>query len=319
MKVRNFKKIAVVGAGHVGAHVCYTLMMQGLVNDLYIVDQDAQKAASECQDLRDAEMYCPYRVNIHVADWSELNEVDLIINAVGKVILLETLNRLTEMDFTLQQVNEIVPKIMASGFDGYIVSITNPCDIITRQVAKLSGLPEGHVFGTGTGLDTSRLVSALSQQTGIASKSITAYMIGEHGDKQMVPWSTVNFAGMPLDAWAKKDERFVFDRDEMKKTAIGGGWKTFVGKKCTEYGIAATAARIVRIMQNDEKCIIPASTELKGQYGEKDVFIGVPCVIGKEGVEEIIELPMTDAELAEFKACCEGVRQNMTKHPLVIK
>lgn len=314
------RKVAIIGVGHVGAHVAYTLMMQGLVNELLLIDKDEQKVASECQDLRDAAMYCPYHVNVHVADYSELKDVEIIINAVGKVILLETLNRWTELDYTIDQVNEVVPKIMASGFHGKIISITNPCDIITRQVAKLSGLPWGHVFGTGTGLDTSRLISALSMQTGVDHKSISAYMMGEHGDKQMVPWSLVSFGGMPLDAMAKLDEKYVFDRDAMQTTAIKGGWATFVGKKCTEYGIAGTAARIVRIMMNNEKAIIPASIELRGEYGESGgLFIGVPCLIGKDGVEKIIELPLSAEEKAKFHECCEGIRVNMTKNDKVLK
>ena len=313
------RKVAIVGVGHVGAHTAYTLMMQGQVDELLLVDKDAGKVASECQDLRDAAMYCPYHVNVRVADFSELGDVPIIINAVGKVILLETLNRWTELDYTIDQVAEVVPKIMASGFHGKIISITNPCDIITRQVAKLSGLPWGHVFGTGTGLDTSRLISALSMQTGVDHKSISAYMLGEHGDKQMVPWSLVTFGGMPLDAMAAVDEKYVFDRDEMQTRAIKGGWVTFVGKKSTEYGIAATAARIVKIMNHDENAIIPASIELRGEYGESGLFCGVPCVIGKDGVEKIIELPLNAEEHAKFHECCEGLRVNMTKNDKILK
>ena len=314
------RKIAIIGTGHVGAHVAYTLMMQGLVNELLLIDQDEQKVASECQDLRDAAMYCPYHVNVHVADYSELKDVPIIVNAIGKVILLETLNRWTELEYTIEQVGEVIPKVMASGFHGKIVSITNPCDIITRQVSKLSGLPWGHVFGTGTGLDTSRLISALSMQTGVDHRSISAYMMGEHGDKQMVPWSLVTFGGMPLSAMAEKDPRFVFDRDAMQKKAIGGGWATFVGKKCTEYGIAATAARVIRVMVNDEKQIIPASIELRGEYGESGgLFCGVPCIVGKDGVERIVELPLTAEEQIRFHECCEGIRENMTKNDKILK
>ena len=106
------------------------------------------------------------------------------------------------------------------------------------------GLPRGRVFGTGTGLDTARLLSALARQTGVDHKSITCYMLGEHGNQQFAPWSCVSFRGMPLDEWAETDERFRFDREALKKESIGGGWVTFSGKYCTEYGIATTAARM---------------------------------------------------------------------------
>lgn len=312
------RKIAIIGVGHVGAHVAYSLMVQGLVDELLLIDKNEQKAVSECQDLRDAIVYCPNHVNVQVADFADLTDCDIIVNSIGKIELLETHDRLTELNFTIEQVNENVPKIMASGFNGIIINITNPCDIITRQIAKLSGLPKGKVFGTGTGLDTSRLISALSMQTGIDHKSVTAYMLGEHGDRQMVPWSLVSFAGMPLSELAKTDEKFVFDHDEMKKRAIGGGWVTYVGKGCTEYGICTTLARMVSIVLHDEKRIMPASFELNGEYGESGLFAGVPCVIGKDGVERVIELPLSQDEQEEFHSCCEGIRNNMKKNNHVV-
>ncbi|MDD3369935.1 MAG: L-lactate dehydrogenase [Lachnospiraceae bacterium] len=310
--------IAIIGVGHVGAHCAYSLMMQGLVDELLLVDNNEQKAASECQDLRDAVVYCPNHVDIRIANYNELQDCDIIVNCIGKITLLETHDRLTELNFTIAQINDYIPQVMAGGFHGIIINITNPCDIITRQIALLSGLPKGHVFGTGTGLDTSRLVSALSMQTGIDHKSISAYMMGEHGDKQMVPWSTVNFAGIPLSALEKKDPKFQFDKEELKKKSIGGGWVTYVGKGCTEYGICTTLARDVFLIQHDEKRIMPASFQLDGEYGEFGLFAGVPCIIGQNGVEQVLELPLTEAEMAEFHSCCEGLRHNMTLNATIL-
>ena len=150
-----------------------------------------------------------------------------------------------------------------------------------------------------------------ARQTGIDHKSITAYMMGEHGALQFAPWSCVSFNSMPLDKWAETDEKFRFDREALKKESIGGGWVTYTGKKCTEYGICTTAARMVHIVLHDEKTIMPASMELCGKYGEEGLFVGVPCLIGKDGVEQVIELPLTEEEKATFHACCDGVRKNM--------
>lgn len=215
------------------------------------------------------------------------------------------------MDFTIPAVRGYAEKIKASGFDGVLINITNPCDIVTRELALHLGLPRGRVFGTGTGLDTSRLLSALARQTGLDHKSITCYMMGEHGNQQFAPWSCVSFRGVPLDEWAKTDERFRFDRDALQKESIGGGWVTFSGKFCTEYGIATTAARMAYAVLHDEKVILPASTELCGEYGEEGLFAGVPCVIGENGVEQVVELPLTADEKATFHTCCEGIRHNM--------
>ena len=305
------RKVGVIGLGHVGAHVAYALAVQGIADELVLVDMKEQKLASEVQDLRDAAAYLPHRVTVNPGDFADLGDCDVIVNSVGKIELLETHDRLTEMDFTIAAVRGYVDKIKASGFDGVLINITNPCDIVTRELAMGLGLPKGRVFGTGTGLDTSRLLSALNRQTGIDHKSITAYMLGEHGALQFAPWSCVSFRGMPLDELAKADEKFRFDRDALQKESIGGGWVTYAGKQCTEYGICTTAARMVHIVLHDEKAIMPASMELDGEYGETGLFAGVPCLIGKNGVEQIIELPLTDEEKAKFHDCCEGIRKNM--------
>ena len=305
------RKVGVIGLGHVGAHVAYSLAVQGIADELVLVDMKEQKLASEVQDLRDAAAYLPHRVTVNPGDFADLGDCDVIVNSVGKIELLETHDRLTEMDFTIAAARSYVDKIKASGFDGVLINITNPCDIVTRELAMGLGLPKGRVFGTGTGLDTSRLLSALNRQTGIDHKSITAYMLGEHGALQFAPWSCVSFRGMPLDELAKTDEKFRFDRDALQKESIGGGWVTYAGKQCTEYGICTTAARMVHIVLHDEKAIMPASMELDGEYGETGLFAGVPCLIGKNGVEQIIELPLTDEEKAKFHDCCEGIRKNM--------
>ena len=279
------RKVGVIGLGHVGAHVAYSLAVQGIADELVLVDMKEQKLASEVQDLRDAAAYLPHRVTVNPGDFADLGDCDVIVNSVGKIELLETHDRLTEMDFTIAAVRGYVDKIKASGFNGVLINITNPCDIVTRELAMGLGLPKGRVFGTGTGLDTSRLLSALNRQTGIDHKSITAYMLGEHGALQFAPWSCVSFRGMPLDELAKTDEKFRFDRDALQKESIGGGWVTYAGKQCTEYGICTTAARMVHIVLHDEKAIMPASMELDGEYGETGLFAGVPCLIGKNGVE----------------------------------
>ena len=303
--------VGVIGLGHVGAHVAYSLAVQGIADELILVDQKEQKLASEVQDLRDAAAYLPHRVTVRAGDFADLGECDVIVNSVGKIELLETHDRLTEMDFTIPAVRSFVDKVKASGFNGVVINITNPCDIVTRELALHLGLPRGRVFGTGTGLDTARLLSALARQTGIDHKSITAYMLGEHGNQQFAPWSCVSFRGKPLDDWAKTDERFRFDRDALQHESIEGGWVTFSGKYCTEYGIATTAARMASVVLHDEKAIMPASAELCGEYGEEGLFVGVPCVIGANGVEEVVELPLTDEEKATFHACCDGIRHNM--------
>lgn len=310
--------VGVVGLGHVGAHVAFVLGMMGIADEVKICDCNAQKAESERQDLMDAVMFMPHRVTYTIADYADLKDCDVIVNAVGDINLCATGNRDDEMEFTVAQVADYVPKVMAGGFDGIFVNITNPCDVITDLIAKKSGLPKGRVLGTGTGLDSSRLISAIVQQTGLEHHSFTAYMMGEHGNAQMVPWSIVNFRGKPLADYGD-DPRFAFDREDMKKRAIGGGWVTYKGKHCTEYGICSTAASIVKAILHDEKKIMAASVPLDGEYGETGIFCGVPAVIGIHGVEQVMEYNLPEDELQEFKSCCQTIRNNIAKAAALLK
>lgn len=304
--------VGVVGLGHVGAHVAFCLGMMGVADEVLLCDKKEDKLISERQDLMDAVMFMPSHVDYKIATYEELAECEVIINAIGDISLVATGSRDDEMHYTVPQVASYIKRIMDGGFKGIFLNITNPCDVITHLIAKLSGLPKGHVLGTGTGLDTSRLVSAISQLTGIENNSFTAYMMGEHGNSQMVPWSAVNFRGKPVDAWMK-EHNIPFDKEDLKKRAIGGGWVTYSGKQCTEYGIASIAATIARAILRDEKRILAASVELTGEYGEEGIFAGIPAVIGAGGAEEVIEYDLPTEEAAEFKECCAKIRSNIAK------
>ena len=305
------RMVGIVGVGHVGAHVAFNLGMMGIADEVLLCDLKESKVTSEVQDLNDAVMYMPNHVIYKASDYAGLKDCDVIVNAVGDITLCASGSRDGELENSVKQVADYVPKVMAAGFHGLFVSITNPCDVVANLIARKSGLPKGYVMGTGTLLDSSRLIHAISGQTGLDSRGFTAFMLGEHGNKQFAPWSCVSFRGMPLDVWAKTDERFRFDRESLQKESIGGGWVTFSGKYCTEYGIATTAARMAHIVLHDEKAIMPASAELCGEYGESGLFAGVPCVLGANGMEQIVELPLTAEEQAQFHACCDGIRANM--------
>lgn len=304
------KKVGIIGIGHVGAHVMSSLCMQGIADEVVLVDINEQKAYSEMRDMQDTATFLPHPVRVRVGQVEDLADCAVIVNSVGKInILRENANRVAEMAFTVPAVKSYAGRLRAAGFQGVLVNVTNPCDVITELLAQELQLPKGRVFGTGTGLDTLRLRTALSKQTGIDPKSVTAYMMGEHGAEQFAPWSCVSFLGKPLSDWAKEDARFDFDKDALEKQAIGGGWAVFSGKYCTEYAISAVAARMVSMVLCDEQGIMPASCGLCGEYGEQDVFAGVPAIIGKDGAR-VLELPLLPEELARFHSCCEGIRRN---------
>ena len=308
--ILNKRKIVLVGTGMVGMSFAYSALNQAVCDELVLVDIDRHRAEGEAMDLNHGVAFAPSSMKIYAGDYSDCADADIVVICAG-VSQKPGESRLDLLKRNTAVFQSIIGPITHSGFSGIFLVATNPVDIMTRVTYELSGFNSNRVFGTGTGLDTSRLLSALARQTGIDHKSITAYMMGEHGNAQFAPWSCVSFRGKPLDDWAKTDQRFRFDREALQKESIDGGWVTFAGKFCTEYGIATTAARMVSIVLHDEKAVMPASAELDGEYGERGLFVGVPCVIGRDGVEQVVELPLTAEEKAKFHDCCEGVRRNM--------
>lgn len=309
----KLRKVGIVGVGHVGAHCAFSLVTQGIVDELVLVDTNKQKAISERQDLIDSVAYLPHRVNIEIGEYEDLKDCDIVVISVGKIT--QDHNRLSELQNSIDTVNTFVKKVVDAGFDGIFINITNPCDIIARRVWQLSGFDKSKVLGTGTGLDSSRFKAVLARETGVDHKSIECYMLGEHGDSQMAAWSQVSFCGKPLRELEKEDPDTFghLDKDALAEEARKAGWVTFNGKGATEFGIASTLARLVNCIFHDEKQVMPASTLLEGQYGEEGIFISTPCVIGRNGVEKVFEMNLTDEELKEFKHSCEVVRTNIEK------
>lgn len=309
----KLRKVGIVGVGHVGAHCAFSLVTQGIVDELVLVDTNKQKAISERQDLIDSVAYLPHRVNIETGDYGDLKDCDIVVISVGTIT--PDHNRLSELQNSIDLVNSFVKKIVDGGFNGIFINITNPCDIIARRVWQLSGFDKSKVLGTGTGLDSSRLKAIIARETGVDHKSVNAYMLGEHGDSQMAAWSQVSFCGKPLKE-LEEEEPEIFghlDKPALEEEARKAGWVTFTGKGATEFGIASTLARLVNCIFHDEKQVIPASTLLQGEYGEEGIFISTPCIIGKDGVENVFEMKLTEEELKKFKNSCEVIRKNIEK------
>lgn len=309
----RLRKVGIVGVGHVGAHVAFSLVTQGIVDELVLVDINKQKAISERHDLLDATAYLPHRIRVSVGEYEDLADCDIIVNSVGKIP--DTGDRLDELKLSIGMVDTFIPRIMNAGFDGIIVNITNPCDIVAYHIQQISGLDSSKVLGTGTGLDSSRFRRAMAEDTGIDEKSVVGYTLGEHGDSQIIPWSQVTFGGKSLkELEVERPETFgSLDKEDILYRTVKGGWFTYEGKKATEFGIASTAARLIKAIYHDEKFVTTASTLLEGHYGEDDLYISIPVVIGKDGVEDKFELTLTDEELAKFKNSCKVVKNTIAK------
>jgi L-lactate dehydrogenase len=309
--------VGVLGTGHVGAHVANALALQGIADELYLVDRDEAKLKAEVQDLNDALAFCPHNVKITggVSDYEGLADCDVIVNAAGHVDQ-SAVNRDGELFVTTAEVDTFAKRIVDAGFDGVWVTIANPCDVVATRIWELTGYPERKIIGSGTALDSSRLRHVLSEQTGIDQHSISGYILGEHGFSQFAAWSHVDFGGKPLEEFvAAGDQRFIFDRDALEEKARKGGYVAMAGKHCTEYAVACAASRIVRAVVSNEHAIVACSTLLTGQYGQEGIFASLPCIVGAGGVEEVLELDLPEDEVEKFAASCAHIRGNLERLP----
>lgn len=310
------RTVGIIGLGHVGAHVANTLLLQGLVDELRLCDIDAQKLASEVQDLRDSLAFCPYNAAIvNCGDtYEELAGCDIIVNAAGDVSLSST-NRDGELFYTTDACRTFANRVVDAGFAGIWLTIANPCDVVATEIWHLTGYDPARIIGSGTGLDSARLRSQVSLAcSGLDPKSIDAYMIGEHGFSQIAAWKSASISGVLLSELAAADpERFDFDLAGVEELARRGGYVTMAGKHCTEYAVAGAAVRLVGAIFHDEHAVLAASTLLTGQYGEEGIFSSLPCIIGRNGVERVLELDLSDGEREGFHASCEHIRDNIAR------
>lgn len=310
MSISN-RKVVIVGAGHVGPHVGYALISQSLADEIVYIDSDRAKAVAQALDLTDATNYLPVRTKVTAGDYSDAADAQIMIIAAGP-LPSGSQTRMDTLGQTIEILKEVTASIKKSGFDGIIVNISNPADVITHYIQHaLNWVPE-RIFSTSTTLDSARLRRAIAQETGIDQKSITAYALGEHGESQMVAWSAVTIAGKPLSQWRDEypDTFGKLDLDALADAGREGGWTILRGKGCTEFGIGASAAEVVRAIFYNENRVLSVSVLLNGQYGQHDVYASVPAIVGRDGIAHIIELHLTPEEQEKFDASCRTMSDN---------
>lgn len=308
------RKIVIVGSGNVGSHCAFSLAIQGICDEIVMIDKIENKANAEAVDLSDTISYLPHYVKSKKGTFKDCEDADIVVVSLG-VPPEDNKSRLDYLEDTINEVNTIIDPILESGFNGIFIGISNPVDVIAHYIWKKTGFPKNKVFGTGTTLDSSRLRRILSDEAGIDQKSIQAYCMGEHGDSQMVPWSHVYFGGKPLfDLMKEKPETYGnLNLDELASRTANAAYEIIAGKGCTEFGIGVGLSEIVKAILHDEKRILPASTLLEGQYGEENVFASVPVILGKNGVEEIVEINLTEKEKSQFNHTCGILREYIEK------
>ena len=310
MSISN-RKVVIVGAGHVGSHVGYALISQSLADEIVYIDSDRAKAVAQALDLTDATNYLPVRTKVTAGDYSDAADAQIMIIAAGP-LPSGNQTRMDTLGQTIEILKEVTASIKKSGFDGIIVNISNPADVITHYIQHMLNWAPERIFSTSTTLDTARLRRAIAQETGIDQKSITAYALGEHGESQMVAWSAVTIAGKPLSQWRDEypDTFGKLDLDALADAGREGGWTILRGKGCTEFGIGASAAEVVRAIFYNENRVLSVSVLLDGQYGQHDVYASVPAIVGRDGIAHIIELHLTPEEQEKFDVSCRTMSAN---------
>ncbi|PLR69848.1 MULTISPECIES: L-lactate dehydrogenase [Bacillaceae] len=287
-------KVVLIGTGSVGSSYAYALMNQGICDELVLVDLNEEKAKGDVMDLDHGIVYAPSAMKIKFGSYEDCMDAALVVICAGAAQKPGE----TRLDLVGKNVNifeSIVGRIMASGFNGIFLVATNPVDILTYATWKFSGLQKERIIGSGTILDTARFRFLLSEEFDTAPTSVHAYIIGEHGDSQLPVWSTANISGTPI-APKLTEER----KEEISVKVRDAAYKIIESKGATYYGIAMGLARITRAILKNENVILPVGAFLKGEYGHENVYVGVPSVITRTGVKNIVEISLNESEKEKF-------------------
>ena len=311
---KQHKKVILVGDGAVGSSYAFALVNQGIAQELGIIEipQLFEKAVGDALDLSHALAFTSPK-KIYAAKYEDCADADLVVITAGAPQKPgET--RLDLVGKNLAINKSIVTQVVESGFNGIFLVAANPVDVLTYSTWKFSGFPKERVIGSGTSLDSARFRQALAEKIGIDARSVHAYIMGEHGDSEFAVWSHANVAGLQIYEWVKDNPEV--DEEELVNLFFGvrdAAYEIIEKKGATFYGIAVALARITRAILNDESAVFPLSVYLEGQYGQNDIYIGAPAVINAKGIQNIIEIPLSDAEKDRMDASASQLKEVMDK------
>lgn len=301
------RKVVLVGTGFVGMSFAYSLLNQGGVNELVLIDVLKEKAEGEAMDLSHGVPYAPAKMKIKAGDYDECKDADIVVITAG-INQKPNQTRLELVQTNAKIIKEITENVVKSGFNGIFVIASNPVDIMTYVVAKVSGFPKERVIGSGTALDTARVRYLIGEYLGVSSKNIHAYIMGEHGDSSFVSWENAYVGCKKMKDIMKDNNHPMSDLAEIHKDVVNAAYEIIEKKKATYYGIGVALTKIVKAILNDENEIMTLSSYQRGEYNQEGLYIGVPTIIGANGVKEILELKLTDEDQAKFDNSCNILR-----------
>ena len=302
------RKVVLVGTGFVGMSMAYSMLNRGGINELVLIDIDKDKTIGEEMDLSHGLPFAPQKMVIKAGDYDECKDAQVVVITAG-IAQKPGQTRLELAETNTKIMKSITKSIMASGFNGVIIVASNPVDLMTYVVSKVSGLPKNQVFGSGTVLDTARLRYLMSDYLKVSSKNIHAYIMGEHGDSSFVPWEHAYVGCKKIKDVMKDNNHPMEDLEKIHKDVINAAYEIINKKKATYYGIGMSLNRLVKAVLDDENSILTVSTYLKdGQYGQDDIYIGVPAIINSNGIRELVDLELNEEEQAKLNHSCEVIK-----------
>ncbi|MFA9457053.1 L-lactate dehydrogenase [Halalkalibacter sp. AB-rgal2] len=310
----KLNRVALIGTGFVGSSYAFSLINQGIVDELILIDLNEEKAIGDVMDLNHGKVFAPQPTHVRFGTYEDCYNVDIVVICAGA----NQKPGETRLDLVEKNVNifkSIVEQVMDSGFDGIFLVATNPVDILTYATWKFSGLPKERVIGSGTTLDTARLRFMLGEYFNVSPTNVHAYIIGEHGDSELPVYSLADIGGVPIMKMIKRHEQYnIEDLLQLFENVRDAAYHIIRGKGATYYGIAMALVRITKAILNNENAILTVSAHLDGQYNEKDVYIGVPTIINREGIREIVELDLNEEESIAFHKSAHILKDILAPH-----
>ncbi|MBQ6626867.1 MAG: L-lactate dehydrogenase [Ruminococcus sp.] len=296
------RKIVLVGTGMVGMSFAYAALNQNACDELVLIDINRERAIGEAMDLNHGLAFSRTSMKIYAGEYSHCSDADIVVICAG-VNQKEGESRLELLSRNAKVFESIVKPVVESGFSGIFLVATNPVDIMTRITYEMSGFKENKVIGTGTTLDTARLRYLLGDYLHINAKNVHAYVIGEHGDSEFVPWSQALIATKPLfDVINHNKDKFSFDElNRISNLVRTSAQQIIKAKNATYYGIGMAIVRIVKAIFQNENSVLTVSSRLNGEYGIKDVYIGTPCIINRDGVRCVLDLSLEKNEAKSLR------------------
>ena len=297
--IRKDRKIAVLGTGNVGATIAYALTLQGVCSELILVDVNKTKAEGEALDLSHCGACVP-SVKIRSGEYADVAGADIVIVTFG-IARKADQSRLDLAKVNVGIIKSVMPEVVKYAPEAIYIIVSNPVDVLTYATMKCTGLPRERVIGTGTLLDSNRLIHLLSRYCDADPANINAFVLGEHGDSCIIPWSICSVSGVSFDHYyqdiMKADmEALPAEKDKLFYDMLKAGSKVIAGKGATYYAIAASAVELVKAILSDAGRILPLSTHLNGEYGANDMCMGVPCRVNAGGLQAILEFPLPENE-----------------------